>query len=164
MLEQVGLEGKADAYADDMSGGQQQRLAIALALVHDPDVVFLDEPTTGLDPQARRNLWDVIRAINAEAGKTVVLTTHYLEEAETLCDRVAIMDESARDRARHARRADRLAGRRRAHLLHRGRRGAGGLRTRRPGRRAGDAARLRDSAASRSKACRCAGPAWRTCS
>jgi ABC-2 type transport system ATP-binding protein len=77
-----------------MSGGQQQRLAIALALVHDPDVVFLDEPTTGLDPQARRNLWDVIRAINQEAGKTVVLTTHYLEEAEELCDRVAIMDSA----------------------------------------------------------------------
>jgi len=94
VLEQVGLVSKADAYADDMSGGQQQRLAIALALVHDPEVVFLDEPTTGLDPQARRNLWDVIRAIHADAGKTVVLTTHYLEEAETLCDRVAIMDES----------------------------------------------------------------------
>ena len=92
---QVGLEGKADAYAGDMSGGQQQRLAIALALVHDPELVFLDEPTTGLDPQARRNLWDVIRAINDDGGKTVVLTTHYLEEAETLCDRVAIMDEAA---------------------------------------------------------------------
>jgi ABC-2 type transport system ATP-binding protein len=90
----VGLEAKAESYAGDMSGGQQQRLAIALALVHDPDVVFLDEPTTGLDPQARRNLWDVIRAINDEAGKTVVLTTHYLEEAEQLCDRVAIMDEA----------------------------------------------------------------------
>jgi ABC-2 type transport system ATP-binding protein len=90
----VGLEAKAESYAEDMSGGQQQRLAIALALVHDPDVVFLDEPTTGLDPQARRNLWDVIRAINDSAGKTVVLTTHYLEEAEQLCDRVAIMDES----------------------------------------------------------------------
>jgi ABC-2 type transport system ATP-binding protein len=90
----VGLEAKAGSYAEDMSGGQQQRLAIALALVHDPDVVFLDEPTTGLDPQARRNLWDVIRAINDRAGKTVVLTTHYLEEAEELCDRVAIMDES----------------------------------------------------------------------
>ena len=75
-------------------GGQRQRLAIALALVHDPDVVFLDEPTTGLDPQARRNLWDVIRAINEEGGKTVVLTTHYLEEAEELCDRVAIMDQA----------------------------------------------------------------------
>ena len=76
-----------------MSGGQQQRLAIALALVHDPEVVFLDEPTTGLDPQARRNLWDVIRRIR-EAGKTVVLTTHYLEEAEQLCERVAIMDNA----------------------------------------------------------------------
>jgi ABC-2 type transport system ATP-binding protein len=93
-LSLVGLEAKAESYAEDMSGGQQQRLAIALALVHDPDVVFLDEPTTGLDPQARRNLWDVIRAINDQAGKTVVLTTHYLEEAEELCDRVAIMDES----------------------------------------------------------------------
>jgi ABC-2 type transport system ATP-binding protein len=90
----VGLEGKAGSYAGELSGGQQQRLAIALALVHDPDVVFLDEPTTGLDPQARHNLWDVIRAINDEAGKTVVLTTHYLEEAEQLCDRVAIMDEA----------------------------------------------------------------------
>jgi ABC-2 type transport system ATP-binding protein len=90
----VGLEAKAGSYAGELSGGQQQRLAIALALVHHPDVVFLDEPTTGLDPQARHNLWDVIRAINDEAGKTVVLTTHYLEEAEQLCDRVAIMDEA----------------------------------------------------------------------
>src|SRR5712691_10921248 len=90
----VGLEAKAGSYAGELSGGQQQRLAIALALVHDPDVVFLDEPTTGLDPQARHNLWDVIRSINTDQGKTVVLTTHYLEEAEELCDRVAIMDES----------------------------------------------------------------------
>jgi ABC-2 type transport system ATP-binding protein len=93
-LELVGLESKADDYARRLSGGQQQRLAIALALVHDPEVVFLDEPTTGLDPQARHNLWDVIRSINADQGKTVVLTTHYLEEAEELCDRVAIMDEA----------------------------------------------------------------------
>jgi len=93
-LELVGLESKADDYAKRLSGGQQQRLAIALALVHDPDIVSLDEPTTGLDPQARRNLWDVIRSINGEQGKTVVLTTHYLEEAEELCERVAIMDES----------------------------------------------------------------------
>jgi ABC-2 type transport system ATP-binding protein len=90
----VGLETKAGDYAKRLSGGQQQRLAIALALVHDPEIVFLDEPTTGLDPQARHNLWDVIRSINSEQGKTVVLTTHYLEEAEQLCDRVAIMDES----------------------------------------------------------------------
>jgi ABC-2 type transport system ATP-binding protein len=93
-LEQVGLEAKAGDYAKSLSGGQQQRLAIALALVHDPELVFLDEPTTGLDPQARRNLWDVIRSINQEHGKTVVLTTHYLEEAEELCDRVAIMDQA----------------------------------------------------------------------
>ncbi len=91
VLAMVGLEEKADAYANQLSGGQQQRLAIALALVHDPAIVFLDEPTTGLDPQARRNLWDVIRDVNG-AGKTVVLTTHYLEEAEELCERVAIMD------------------------------------------------------------------------
>jgi ABC-2 type transport system ATP-binding protein len=90
----VGLESKAGDYARRLSGGQQQRLAIALALVHDPEVVFLDEPTTGLDPQARHNLWDVIRSINADQGKTVVLTTHYLEEAEELCDRVAIMDQA----------------------------------------------------------------------
>jgi ABC-2 type transport system ATP-binding protein len=93
-LAQVGLDAKGGDYAKNHSGGQQQRLAIALALVHDPEIVFLDEPTTGLDPQARRNLWDVIRSINQEHGKTVVLTTHYLEEAEVLCERVAIMDEA----------------------------------------------------------------------
>jgi ABC-2 type transport system ATP-binding protein len=93
-LQLVGLESKADDYAKRLSGGQQQRLAIALALVHDPEIVFLDEPTTGLDPQARLNLWDVIRSINTEQKKTVVLTTHYLEEAEELCERVAIMDHA----------------------------------------------------------------------
>jgi ABC-2 type transport system ATP-binding protein len=93
-LQLVGLESKADDYAKRLSGGQQQRLAIALALVHDPEIVFLDEPTTGLDPQARLNLWDVIRSINTEQKKTVVLTTHYLEEAEELCERVAIMDQA----------------------------------------------------------------------
>jgi ABC-2 type transport system ATP-binding protein len=93
-LQLVGLESKSDDYAKRLSGGQQQRLAIALALVHDPEIVFLDEPTTGLDPQARLNLWDVIRSINTEQKKTVVLTTHYLEEAEELCDRVAIMDQA----------------------------------------------------------------------
>ncbi|HEY8531755.1 MAG TPA: ABC transporter ATP-binding protein, partial [Limnochorda sp.] len=75
----------------DLSGGQRQRLSVALALINDPRIIFLDEPTTGLDPQARRNLWDVIRQIRQE-GRTLILTTHYMEEAEVLCDRVAIMD------------------------------------------------------------------------
>ena len=91
MLELVGLADKADTREDKLSGGQRQRLSIACALVHDPDIVFLDEPTAALDPQARRNLWDVLRAIQ-ERGKTIVYTTHYLDEAEILCDRVAIMD------------------------------------------------------------------------
>ncbi|MFI7240656.1 ABC transporter ATP-binding protein [Streptomyces qinglanensis] len=91
MLETVGLAEKADTREDKLSGGQAQRLSIACALVHDPELVFLDEPTTGLDPQARRNLWDLLRTINS-SGRTVVLTTHYMDEAETLCDRVAVMD------------------------------------------------------------------------
>jgi ABC-2 type transport system ATP-binding protein len=88
----VGLEDKARARSSALSGGQQQRLAVALALINDPDLVILDEPTTGLDPQARRQLWDVIRDLQRE-GKTVLLTTHYMEEAEQLCDRVAVMDQ-----------------------------------------------------------------------
>ncbi|GAA3011347.1 ABC transporter ATP-binding protein [Actinokineospora diospyrosa] len=91
VLELVGLTEKANTREDKLSGGQRQRLSIACALVHDPDIVFLDEPTAALDPQARRNLWDVLRAIQ-ERGKTIVYTTHYLDEAEILCDRVAIMD------------------------------------------------------------------------
>ena len=90
-LEDVQLGEKAGAYAESLSGGQRQRLSIATALVHSPKVFFLDEPTTGLDPQARRNLWDLIKEVNAR-GVTVILTTHYLDEAELLCDRVAIMD------------------------------------------------------------------------
>ncbi|WP_433407939.1 ATP-binding cassette domain-containing protein [Saccharomonospora azurea] len=91
MLELVGLADKADTPEKKLSGGQRQRLSIACALVHDPELVFLDEPTAALDPQARRNLWDVLREIKAR-GSTIVYTTHYLDEAEVLCDRVAIMD------------------------------------------------------------------------
>ncbi|NEA28817.1 ABC transporter ATP-binding protein [Actinomadura bangladeshensis] len=91
MMELVGLADKADVRVEKLSGGQAQRLSIACALVHDPELVFLDEPTAALDPQARRNLWDLLRRINTE-GRTVVLTTHYMDEAEILCDRVAIMD------------------------------------------------------------------------
>lgn len=91
MLELVGLTEKRDTRTEDLSGGQKQRLSLACALVHEPEVLFLDEPTAALDPQARRNLWDVLTAIN-ERGHTVVLTTHYMDEAELLCDQVAIMD------------------------------------------------------------------------
>lgn len=91
LLNLVGLEAKARARVEEMSGGQQQRLSIALALVNKPKVTFLDEPTTGLDPIARRNLWETILGVR-DAGTTVVLTTHYMEEAEVLCDRIAIMD------------------------------------------------------------------------
>ena len=91
LLREVGLEDKAKQRSEKLSGGQRQRLSIAVAMVNQPRVLFLDEPTTGLDPQARRNLWELIRSIRAN-GTTVFLTTHYLDEAEVLCDRVAIMD------------------------------------------------------------------------
>jgi len=92
LLEDVQLVDKANSYAENLSGGQKQRLSIAAALVHNPKVFFMDEPTTGLDPQARRNLWDLVQKIQAK-GMTVIMTTHYMEEAELLCDRVAIMDK-----------------------------------------------------------------------
>jgi len=91
LLELVQLKDKADAYHVTLSGGQAQRLALALALVNDPEVVFLDEPTAGLDPQGRRSLWEIVRAMKAE-GRTTMLTTHYMDEAEALCDRLAILD------------------------------------------------------------------------
>jgi ABC-2 type transport system ATP-binding protein len=91
LLEQLGLAEKRNAAFGKLSGGQKQRLFIALALLNDPELVFLDELTTGLDPQARRAMWDLVRSIRQQ-GKTVFLTTHYMEEAERLCDRVVIMD------------------------------------------------------------------------
>ena len=91
LLEQLGLVDKRDAWFMNLSGGQKQRLFIALALINDPEVVFLDELTTGLDPQARRAIWELVRGIR-ERGKTVFLTTHLMEEAERLCDRVAIIE------------------------------------------------------------------------
>ena len=91
LLEQLGLTDKRNAWFMTLSGGQKQRLFVALALINDPEVVFLDELTTGLDPQARRAIWDLVRDIR-ERGKTVFLTTHLMEEAERLCDRVAIID------------------------------------------------------------------------
>lgn len=91
LLGLVGLSEKTSVFPDKLSGGQQQRLSLALALVNHPEIVFLDEPTTGLDPQSRHVLWNIIRGLR-EQGRTVVLTTHYMEEAEALCDRVGIID------------------------------------------------------------------------
>lgn len=91
LLDSVNLRDKAKAKFKELSGGQKQRFSIATTLINRPRIIFLDEPTTGLDPQARRNLWDLIREIRAK-GTTVIITTHYMDEAEVLCDRVAIID------------------------------------------------------------------------
>ncbi|MBV9159529.1 MAG: ABC transporter ATP-binding protein [Candidatus Kaiserbacteria bacterium] len=91
LLAEVELTDKAKNEVKELSGGQKQRFSIAVGLVNDPKVLFLDEPTTGLDPQARRHLWELVKQIKAK-GKTVILTTHYMDEAEVLCDRIAIMD------------------------------------------------------------------------
>ena len=92
LLQKMELQDKAHVRVDKLSGGQKQRFSLATTLVNEPKIIFLDEPTVGLDPQARRNLWELIRAVR-ENGTTVVMTTHYLDEAEYLCDRVGIMDE-----------------------------------------------------------------------
>jgi ABC-2 type transport system ATP-binding protein len=92
LLKLVNLQDKAKNKFKELSGGQKQRFSIATTLINKPRIVFLDEPTTGLDPQARRNLWDLIKSIRAE-GTTVIITTHYMDEAEQLCDRIAILDE-----------------------------------------------------------------------
>jgi ABC-2 type transport system ATP-binding protein len=92
LLKKVNLQDKAKNKVKELSGGQKQRFSLATTLINKPKIVFLDEPTTGLDPQARRNLWDLIREIR-DNGATVILTTHYMDEAEQLCDRIAIIDE-----------------------------------------------------------------------
>ncbi|MCC6257761.1 MAG: ABC transporter ATP-binding protein [Chitinophagaceae bacterium] len=92
LLQKVNLADKAKSKAKELSGGQRQRFSIATTLINKPRIIFLDEPTTGLDPQARRNLWDLIRDIRS-SGTTIIITTHYMDEAEQLCDRIAIMDE-----------------------------------------------------------------------
>ncbi len=92
LLKLVNLADKAKNKYKELSGGQKQRFSIATTLINKPKIIFLDEPTTGLDPQARRNLWDLVRSIRAQ-GATVIITTHYMDEAEQLCDRIAIMDE-----------------------------------------------------------------------
>jgi ABC-2 type transport system ATP-binding protein len=91
VLDMVGLREKKKSWVEKLSGGQKQRLAVGCALVSDPDLLFLDEPTTGLDPQSRRQLWEVVQGFKAQ-GRTVLLTTHYMDEAERLCDRVAVID------------------------------------------------------------------------
>jgi ABC-2 type transport system ATP-binding protein len=91
LLDSVNLRDKAKAKFKELSGGQKQRFSIATTLINEPKIIFLDEPTTGLDPQARRNLWELVRSIR-EKGTTVIITTHYMDEAEYLCDRVAIME------------------------------------------------------------------------
>ena len=115
LLKRLQLEEKGRALHETLSGGQKQRLALALALINDPQMLFLDEPTTGLDPQVRLEIRDLIEELRAEK-RTILLTTHYIEEAERLCDRVAIIDCRPDHRHRHSRRA---AGKKREPVGHR---------------------------------------------
>ena len=125
VVEEVGLQEKARARVGTLSGGQKQRLAVACALVGDPELLFLDEPTTGLDPQSRRQVWDIVNGFKRR-GRTVVLTTHYMDEAEKLCDRIAVVDHGRVIARGHAARAHPLAGRRpRGRDRGRGRGGGG---------------------------------------
>ncbi len=109
VISRVSLESKSNAFIEQLSGGQQQRLAVAISLVGDPEILFLDEPTTGLDPQSHRQLWEVIRELH-DRGRTVLLTTHYMDEAERLCNRVAIIDHGKIHRDRISQRADQPPG------------------------------------------------------
>ena len=93
VMEMVNLQSKARAFTDNLSGGQKQRLALGIALLNSPEILLLDEPTTGLDPTARREVWDILNSLKEEKGTTMLLTTHYMEEASYLCDRIVIMDE-----------------------------------------------------------------------
>ena len=130
------LDAFANKLVKELSGGQRRRLEVAIGMVHEPKLVFLDEPTTGLDPQSRANLWEHVRTLRDRHGATVVITTHYLEEADALCDRILILDEGTHHRRGHARRAQAPPGRRPDHDRG-GRRPRAGARRRRgrPARR-----------------------------
>ena len=159
LFRELDLDGLWERQPKSMSGGQRRRLDIAVGLIHVPELVFLDEPTTGLDPQARANLWEHIKGLREERGTTVFLTTHYLDEADALCDRILVIDHGAIVAERHARRAE-VPGRRRR--PHRDRRRSGPVAD--VSRLVGGAARRRAAhrrrRPRRSAGCRTAAPLW----